>query len=167
MNELSCNKAAKAAGLDASDVKNLLEVAKGASFEGSKVLMKHYGRISTINNKGRLGDLVTNADTEAEEMIINYLNLHSPEISILAEESGASGHNKSLAWCVDPLDGTTNYAHGYPFFATSIGLTWKDSPILGSIQIPFLKEHYWGAPGIGSYCNQNPIKVSTSLNLEN
>ncbi len=166
MENLSCQKSAKAAGLNAKDIENLTSIAKNASIEGSKVLMKHFGRIATINNKGRLGDLVTNVDTEAEEMVISYLNLHSPDISILAEESGFSGTTSSLAWCVDPLDGTTNYAHGYPFFATSIGLTWNNEPILGSISVPFLKEHYWAAPGIGAFCNERPITVSTAFKLE-
>jgi myo-inositol-1(or 4)-monophosphatase len=87
--------------------------------------MQHYGRLSSIKSKGRVGDLVTNADLAAEQVVLDYLREHTPSIAILAEESGPSGTPGSLCWCVDPLDGTTNFAHGYPFFATSVGLIWK------------------------------------------
>ena len=85
---------------------------------------------------------------------------------MLAEESGAAGQQDGLRWCVDPLDGTTNFAHGYPFFATSIGLTLGQQPILGAIAVPFLKEMYWGAPGIGAFCNDSPLQVSSCDRLE-
>ncbi len=166
MKDLICLKSSKAAGLEKSDINYLTKVAKAATHEASKVLMKNYGKISTIENKGRIGDLVTNADTEAEEIVIDYLRKSTPDISILAEESGSLGPNKQLTWCVDPLDGTTNYTHGYPFFGTSIGLTWSNMPVLGSISVPFLNEHYWAAPGLGAFCNERPIKVSSSNKLQ-
>jgi myo-inositol-1(or 4)-monophosphatase len=65
-----------------------------------------------------------------------------------------------LEWCVDPLDGTTNYAHRYPFFATSIGLTWNGMPLLGALAAPALDCLYWAAPGLGAWCNDEPIAVS-------
>jgi hypothetical protein len=84
----------------------------------------------------------------------------------LAEESGAAGEQDGLRWCVDPLDGTTNFAHGYPFFATSIGLTFRQTPVLGAIAVPFLGEVYWGAPGLGAFCNEQAINVSSCQQLE-
>jgi len=90
----------------------------------------------------------------------------TPDIAVLAEESGATGQQNGLRWCVDPLDGTTNFAHGYPFFATSIGLTLGQQPILGAIAVPFLKEMFWGAPGIGVFCNGTSLQVSSCDRLE-
>jgi myo-inositol-1(or 4)-monophosphatase len=128
--------------------------------------MRHYGRLSSIESKGRIGDLVTNADVAAERIVLEMLADQTPDIAVLAEESGATGQQNGLRWCVDPLDGTTNFAHGYPFFATSIGLTLGQQPILGAIAVPFLNEMYWGAPGVGVFCNDTSLQVSSCDRLE-
>ena len=125
----SCKTAAKDSGLNENDLNNLLNIAKIAAMKGGESLMNNYGKIKTISCKGASGDLVTNADIECEKLIIEYLDKNTPFISILAEESGDKSKDSELKWCVDPLDGTTNYAHGYPFFATSIGLIWNSRPI--------------------------------------
>ncbi len=166
MKSLICEKASKDSGLKQSDIANLLSVAKDAAVIGGEILMSHYGKISRVENKSREGDLVTNADIEAEEKILSYLDKSTPDISILAEESGSSGDQDGLKWCVDPLDGTTNFTHGYPFFCTSIGLTWKNQPILGAINIPYIKELFWGAPHTHSFCNDQIIRVSQARRLE-
>ena len=75
------------------------------------------------------------------QMIVSFLNTEAKQCGIYAEECGASGPQSDLVWCIDPLDGTTNFAHGYPFYATSIGLTWNDKPILGAISIPCLSAY--------------------------
>ena len=166
MKKMNCFQAAKEAGLNKSSLSKISGIAKKASMLGGNVLMDYYGNLKNINNKGRIGDLVTDADIESEKVVVNFLKNEIPEISILAEESGQIGKEEDLCWCLDPLDGTTNFAHGYPFFATSIGLTWKNVPILGSIAIPFFDEIYWGAPEIGVFCNNEPIKVSSSNHLK-
>ncbi len=165
MNKSKCSKTADLAGLSKLELEKLVGVAKVASKKGGEILMSHYGHLNSIKSKGRVGDLVTNADLSAEKIILDYLNEQTPNIGVLAEESGCKDGESSLKWCVDPLDGTTNFAHGYPLFATSIGLTWQSQPILGSISIPFLEETYWGAPGIGVFCNDQPIKVTTCKSL--
>ncbi len=166
MSEQHCLRAMELAGLNNQQVYKLMRVAKKAANKGGKVLMKHYGQILNIRDKGNPGDLVTNADVQAEEIIIRYLKKETPQIEILAEESGSSGSNNELFWCIDPLDGTTNFTHSYPFFATSIGLCWNGLPILGAISVPFLNETYWAAPGIGSFCNRKRLNVSTKSKLE-
>ncbi|ABX08793.1 inositol monophosphatase family protein [Prochlorococcus marinus] len=165
MTPLICEKAAEDSCLDNSDLYSLLEIGKNAAQQGGELLMKYYGDINSIKNKGRKGDLVTNADIESEQLIIKLLRKETPNIGIYAEESGASGKNTNLKWCIDPLDGTTNFAHGYPFFATSVGLTWNDRPLLGSISVPFFKELYWGCPSIGSFCNNQKNTVSSTKSL--
>jgi len=165
MNINSCKSAAKNAGLNKVDLNNLLSIAKTAAEIGGASLMKNFGKIKTINCKGTAGDLVTNADIECEKLIIEFLEKETPFISILAEESGYKSKTGELKWCIDPLDGTTNYAHGYPFFATSIGLIWKKSPILGAISVPSLSEIYYASPEHGSFCNGEKINVTNTNSL--
>ena len=166
MSRSICRDSAVAAGLDDIQLKRLAEVARTTANRGGQELMRHYGKLSSVENKGRLGDLVTNADLAAERIVLQALEDTTPEIAVLAEESGAQGEQDGLRWCVDPLDGTTNFAHGYPFFATSIGLTWKQQPILGAIAVPFLDEIYWCAPGLGAFCNDQAIRVSNCKALD-
>lgn len=166
MSSTICSTAAAAAGLNQDQIVQLASVARRTAELGGRDLMRHYGQLSSVANKGRLGDLVTNADLSAEKLVLEALSSNTPEIAVLAEESGAHGEQDGLRWCVDPLDGTTNFAHGYPFFATSIGLTWKQQPILGAIAVPFLNETYWAAPGIGAFCGEQPIQVSHCEQLD-
>jgi myo-inositol-1(or 4)-monophosphatase len=160
-----CAQAAEQAGLNQAALRHLADVAREVAELGGAELMRHYGRLSSIENKGRIGDLVTNADLAAEARVLEALRERTPEIAVLAEESGARGEQDGLRWCVDPLDGTTNFAHGYPFFATSIGLTWRQQPVLGAIAVPFLNETFWGAPGLGSFLNTSPMQVSSCNHL--
>ena len=163
---LDCQQVAADSELDFSTQQNFAGIARAAANLGASVLMQHYGRISSIESKGRVGDLVTNADLAAEKIVLEFLREQTPEIAILAEESGSSGSPGKLCWCVDPLDGTTNFAHGYPFFATSVGLIWDGRSMLGAVAVPFLKETYWCSPSQGSYLNEEPIQVSHCRELE-
>ena len=143
----------------------LTDIAKNAAIIGSEIISSNYNKIQRISSKGREGDLVTNVDIEVESKIKDYLIDQTPEISILAEESGSLNKSSDLMWCIDPLDGTTNYSHGYPFFGSSIGLVANGIPILGAISVPYLNELYWGCLTKGSYCNNELIKVSNPINL--
>ncbi len=147
------------------DLLNLFKIAKESALIGNEILIKNYNKIQTITSKGRRGDLVTNVDLEVEEKIKDYLTKKTPDISIHAEESGKLIKSSELTWCIDPLDGTTNYSHGYPFFGTSIGLLYKNNPILGSISVPYLNELYSACIGKGSYCNDKEIRVSNTSTL--
>ncbi len=142
-----------------------LEIAKKSALIGNEILKDNYNKIQTISSKGRKGDLVTNVDLEVENKIKEYLTEKTPDISINAEESGKLNKSSDLTWCIDPLDGTTNYSHGYPFFGTSIGLVFKNIPILGAISVPYLNELYSAFIGGGSFCNDNKLKVSNPVNL--
>ncbi len=147
------------------DLNNLLEIAKESAMIGSEILQRNYKNIQSISSKGRKGDLVTNVDLEVEMEIKNFLFDKTPEISILAEETGRNDNSNSLTWCIDPLDGTTNYSHGYPLFGSSIGLVYENIPIIGAISVPYLNELYWGCVNRGSYCNENKLSVSKPSNL--
>ena len=147
------------------DLLTLSKIAKESALIGNEILLKNYNKIQTITSKGRKGDLVTNVDLEVEERIKDYLSTKTPDISIHAEESGKLIKSSELTWCIDPLDGTTNYSHGYPFFGTSIGLVYKSNPILGAISVPYLNELYFACIGKGSYCNDKQLKVSSTTTL--
>ena len=147
------------------DLLKLFRIAKESALIGNEILIKNYNKIQTITSKGRKGDLVTNVDLEVEEKIKDYLITKTPDISIHAEESGKLIKTSELTWCIDPLDGTTNYSHGYPFFGTSIGLLYKNNPILGSISVPYLNELYSACIGKGAYCNNKEIRVSNTSTL--
>ena len=149
-------------GLSAAELERLAAVARHAAQAGAEQLLKHFGQLERIREKGRAGDLVTEADVAAEQAVLAVLEEHTPELGVLAEESGRrAGQGSELEWCVDPLDGTTNYAHRYPFFGTSIGLTWRGQPLLGALAVPALEQLYWAAPGLGAWCNDSPIRVSS------
>lgn len=152
-------------GLDQAALERLADVARRAAAAGGEQLRRHFGRLEQIQEKGRHGDLVTNADVAAEAAVLALLEQDTPEIGVLAEESGRRQRPGDLEWCIDPLDGTTNYAHGYPFFATSVGLTWRGQPLLGALAVPVFDELYWAAPGLGSWCNQRRLQVSACPSL--
>ena len=155
-----CQRALAGSGLDAAELDRLVQVAREAARAGGKELRHHYGRLEQVKEKGMAGNLVTEADLAAEAAVLAVLAAHTPTVAVLAEESGRREGACDLQWCVDPLDGTTNYAHGYPFFGTSVGLSWRGLPLLGALEVPALEEHYWAAPGRGAWCNARRLQVS-------
>jgi myo-inositol-1(or 4)-monophosphatase len=144
-----------------------LDIATEAALAAGEVLQSYWGKLEdAIIEKGRPGDLVTAADKASEVVVLEILRRHFPEHSILAEESGKLGNqdNKYL-WAIDPLDGTTNYAHQYPAFAVSIGLLINGVPQVGVIYNPFHHELFRAAAGLGATRNRRPIKVSDTSEL--
>ncbi|CEJ44742.1 inositol monophosphatase family protein [Umezakia ovalisporum] len=139
-----------------------LDVATEAALAAGAVLQGYLGKLEdAITEKGRPGDLVTAADKASEAEILSILRRHFPEHSILAEESGKLGNqDNEYLWAIDPLDGTTNYAHQYPSFAVSIGLLVNAVPQVGVIYDPFHEELFRAASGLGATCNRHYIKVS-------
>jgi myo-inositol-1(or 4)-monophosphatase len=151
---------------DASSAERLkprLAVAERAAREAGRLLLAHYGRRDglAIEQKG-LNDFVSNADREAEEAIAAILTPAFPEDGFLGEETGASAvEGAEFIWCVDPLDGTTNFLKGAHNWCVSIGLWSKGAPVLGVIYDPLRDELFAGAEGIASTINGMPIAVST------
>jgi myo-inositol-1(or 4)-monophosphatase len=138
-----------------------LDIATEAALKAGSVLQSYLGKLDDIQEKGRPGDLVTNADKESEAVIFEILNRYVPEHQILGEESGKLGNeNSKYLWAVDPLDGTTNFAHQYPFFSVSIGLLIDGISSVGVIFDPFHNELYSAAKNLGATCNGQKIKVS-------
>ena len=152
-------------GLSNGELERLAAVARLAAEAGGEQLRQHFGRLQQVREKGRSGDLVTEADHAAEAAVLALLEAETPQIGVLAEESGRRSRPGDLEWCVDPLDGTTNYAHSYPLFGTSVGLCWRGQPLLGALAAPGLEQLYWAAPGLGSWCNGTRLAVSSCPSL--
>ncbi|MEA5620526.1 inositol monophosphatase family protein [Cronbergia sp. UHCC 0137] len=144
-----------------------LDIATEAALAAGTVLMDYLGKLGeTITEKGRPGDLVTIADKTSEKVILEILSRHFPQHSILAEESGKLGNQDSeYLWAIDPLDGTTNYAHQYPCFAVSIGLLINGVPQVGVIYDPYHDELFRAAAGLGATRNRRSIQVSQTTEL--
>ncbi|PSB31128.1 inositol monophosphatase family protein [Chlorogloea sp. CCALA 695] len=149
-----------------AQLSGFLEIATEAAIAAGEVLLSYLGNIGTATQKGRPGDLVTVADKASEAVVLEILQRHFPTHAILAEESGKLGLAESeYLWAIDPLDGTTNYAHQYPFFAVSIGLLIAGVPEVGVIFDPFHQELFRAAKGLGATKNRRPIQVSTTNQL--
>jgi myo-inositol-1(or 4)-monophosphatase len=138
-----------------------LQVALEAAHEAGAVLLAEHSRPQKISYKGDV-DLVTETDKRSEALIVGRLRREFPEHRIVAEEgsSGASAASR-YEWHVDPLDGTTNFAHGYPCFAVSIGLLQDGEPVVGVVFNPVSDELFSAARGGGAFLNGKPIHVST------
>lgn len=151
-----------------SQLQTYLEIATEAALAAGEVLQGYLGNVEdAISQKGRLGDLVTVADKASEAVILEILQRHFPDQAILAEESGKLGNPDSkYLWTIDPLDGTTNYAHQYPFFAVSIGLLIAGVPEVGVIFDPVHQELFRAARSLGATKNRRPIQVSPTVQLE-
>ena len=125
-------------------------------------ILRHYmSREKQIELKGR-ANLVTVAAKESEALIINRIRERYPNHSILAEESGPLGTSdgREGKWIIDPLDGTTNFAHQYPFFAVSIGFEQAGQITCGVVYDPWRDEMFSGGRGLGSFLNGDRLRVS-------
>lgn len=149
-----------------SELQTYLDIATEAALAAGAVVQSYYGALDGVVEKGRPGDLVTQADKASEAVILDLLQRHLPQHGILAEESGNVGNSHSdYLWAIDPLDGTTNFAHQYPSFAVSIGLMIADVPQVGVIFDPFHNELFRAASGLGATRDRLPIQVSQTKEL--
>jgi myo-inositol-1(or 4)-monophosphatase len=141
-----------------------LRVAVEAAKLGGEVLRQYYGKEKKIEYKGEI-DVVTEADKQSEKLIVGLLSSRFPQHSILAEEGNSTEKPSEYKWVVDPLDGTSNYAHDYPFFAVSVALEKRGEVIAGTVYHPILEELFMAEKGGGSYLNDRRIQVSKVTNL--
>jgi myo-inositol-1(or 4)-monophosphatase len=144
-----------------------LDIATEAALAAGAVLQNYLGKVEgAISEKGRPGDIVTVADRASEQLIIKTLQLHFPDHAILSEELGQLGNQENeFLWAIDPLDGTTNFAHQYPCFAVSIGLLINGVPRVGVIYDPVRNELFRAAQNLGATLNRRSIKVSQTSQL--
>ncbi|MCK5106358.1 MAG: inositol monophosphatase [Elusimicrobiales bacterium] len=135
-----------------------LETLKKALNSASTILKKYFGKVN-YSLKGR-ADLLTKADIESQKAVIKIIRKSFPSHSIFAEESEKKETAGRFIWVIDPLDGTTNYAHTFPIAGVSIALLKNGKAILGGISDPFRNETFIGIKGKGAYLNNKKIRVS-------
>jgi myo-inositol-1(or 4)-monophosphatase len=144
--------------------KDYLEAAIEIAREAGQILCQELDRPLDISYKGD-ADIVTQADKRSERLIVERLTQYFPEHAIAAEEGTGHDSTSEFRWHVDPLDGTTNYAHGYPCFCVSIGLAQRETMLAGVVFNPFYNELFSAARGRGATLNGKPIHVSKVANL--
>lgn len=139
----------------------MINVAKEACLASGKILLDNLGKLnsSQIETKSK-NNYVTEVDKLSEETIIKIIKSIYPDHSIFAEESGDDNISSDYRWIIDPLDGTTNYIHGVPFFCISIALEYQGEIILGVIYDPVRNEMFYAEKGKGAYLNSEKIHVS-------
>jgi myo-inositol-1(or 4)-monophosphatase len=146
---------------------NLEKFLKLLMLDAGEKLRKEFGRVRTIQFKsGAITNMVTNVDREIEDYIKRKIRKAFPEDSILAEESPVERANASRRWIIDPIDGTTNFAHGLPIFCISIGVEVDGQVILGSVYNPIHEEFFFAKKGKGAVLNKKRIHVSNIDRLE-
>lgn len=143
----------------------LKRVALKAVKEGGAILVKYFGKIKSIDYKGEI-NLVTEADQRSEEVILSIIKDSYPNHRILAEETGESGNSSSFKWIIDPLDGTTNYAHGYPCFCVSLAIEYEEEVLYGAVYDPVKDELFTAEKGKGAFINGKAIKTSSTKQLD-
>ena len=145
---------------------DLLRVACTAALRAGEIVRELYEKPHRIKMKGAI-DLVTEADVASEQAIVEYLRQHSGA-EILAEEASAEGgtiEENGPLWVVDPLDGTTNFAHGFPYFGISIAYSVARASQVGVVYCPLQDELFCAGRGLGAWLNGRPLKVSDRQGL--
>lgn len=147
------------------NINKYLEVAVRAAQRAGQFLLEGLENKKTISYKGQV-DLVTAHDRMSEEIIFEELSRYFPDFSFMAEEVIRRDNKSDYCWIVDPLDGTTNFAHGLPIFCVSIALTLKSEIIAGVVYDPTREEMFIAGRGMGAFLNDRPIKVSNTPELD-
>jgi myo-inositol-1(or 4)-monophosphatase len=146
----------------------LLDFAIQTARDAGRILAERFGRASLrVQHKGDI-DLVTEADLASERLIVERISSYYPRHAILTEEAGnvaREGAASDYKWVIDPLDGTTNYAHGYPCFCVSIGLEHKGELVVGVVYDPIRDELFAAERGGGATLNGRALRVSDVADL--
>jgi myo-inositol-1(or 4)-monophosphatase len=132
--------------------------------EAGSLLMSYFGKVA-IEYKGD-ADLVTKADRSSEKLIVEHIRRRWPDHDLIGEEGSRTDSGSDYRWYVDPLDGTTNFAHGYPVFCVSLALEYKNERIAGVIYDPNRDEMFVAGKGSGARMNGAPIRVSSTPRLQ-
>jgi myo-inositol-1(or 4)-monophosphatase len=146
------------------EIEDFAVVGIEAAKEAGELLLKKLNTRLNVSYKGII-NLVTEADLESEKLIVSRILKSFPTHSIVAEEKHSSVAAGEFCWIIDPLDGTTNYAHGFPVFSISIGLQISGELAWGAVYNPFMGELYTARRGAGAFCNGASIHVSTVESL--
>lgn len=140
---------------------------KKALAEAGKILLKNFGTLKEYSVKESQSSIVTKADIDAEKKIIEIILEKFPDHNTLGEETGFQERNSAYTWVVDPLDGTSNFAAGLPWFGVIICVLKKSMPIMSGCFMPIQNEIYFAEKGKGATRNGKKISVSSEIELKN
>ncbi|HKA54392.1 MAG TPA: inositol monophosphatase family protein [Candidatus Binatia bacterium] len=143
-----------------------LTVAQAAAHQAGVLLRDNWLKPKTIEVKTDIVDLVTNVDKAADALITGMLRAQFPTHQIIAEESAVSGQESPYQWYIDPLDGTTNFAHGFPHFAVSVALAHQSRMLVGVVHDPLRDETFCARRGHGATLNGKSLRVSQAPTLD-
>tara|TARA_B100001996_G_C18541079_1_gene546952 strand:+ start:86 stop:880 length:795 start_codon:yes stop_codon:yes gene_type:complete len=147
------------------ETENFLNIAVEAALASSDIIMNSLADVKIKEYKGKT-NLVTKTDIQSEKTIKAIIKSNFPKHNILAEESGDEYNDSNYLWVIDPLDGTTNFVHGYPSFSVSIALYHLNKPVLGVVvEMPNLKM-YSAVSGEGAFCEGVPIMCSNTTLID-
>lgn len=150
--------------MNSVEISQRFDLACALARSAGEVLMGFYGRLSSYERKGDI-DLVTVADRASEEHLIQGLSTAFADDEIWGEEGGVISGASDYQWVLDPLDGTTNFVHGFPFFMVSIAVRWRGERVIGVCYGPVMDELYSAYKGGGAYLNDASIRVSQTERL--
>ncbi|MFH1199409.1 MAG: inositol monophosphatase family protein [Candidatus Omnitrophota bacterium] len=142
-----------------------LDIAIKAAFKAGSVHKKYFGKAFKVQTKTTSFDLVTTADTEAEDVVVRLIRKKYPAHNILAEEKIYQKTNSEYTWIIDPLDGTNNFASGLPIFCASVGLAYRNKVIAGAIYDVSRNELFYARRNKGAFLNGKRIHINKAANL--
>lgn len=143
-----------------------IDTLKQIALDAGKIVKEGYTSHKEVSHKGVV-DLVTEFDLKTEAFIIDQLKKAFPDHTLVGEESHHGSYHHDKAIYIDPIDGTTNFVHGIPHLAISLGVWEQGEPTLAVVYNPILEELYWAVQGKGAYCNGQRIEVSPQSKLQN
>lgn len=143
-----------------------IDTLKQIALEAGKIVKEGYSSHKEVSHKGVV-DLVTEYDVKTEAFIIDQLKKAFPDHTLVGEESHQGSFHYDKAIYIDPIDGTTNFVHGIPHLAISLGVWEEGKPTLAVVYNPILEELFWAVQGEGAYCNGRRLGVSTQSELQN
>jgi myo-inositol-1(or 4)-monophosphatase len=147
------------------DIRKLQEFAEDTARHAGAMLKKGFQKVMDVRYKGRINP-VTEWDVKAENYITGQIAKVWPEHSVLAEEGSDRNRNSGYRWVIDPLDGTVNFAHGFPMYCVSIAVEYNSKPIVGAVYDPERDEMFSAGKGLGAKLNGRKIKVSSESKLQ-
>ncbi len=143
-----------------------IDTLKQIALEAGKIVKEGYSSHKEVSHKGVV-DLVTEFDIKTEAFIINQLKKAFPDYTLVGEESHQGSYHYDKAIYIDPIDGTTNFVHGIPHLAISLGVWEQGKPTLAVVFNPILEELFWAVQGEGAFCNGQRLEVSPQNKLQN
>ncbi len=146
----------------------MIDFVKKISVSAGKMAIAEFAKSGSLKLDFKSEkDIVTEADRRIEDFIISEIHKKFPDHDIFGEETGKTGKGSEFCWVIDPIDGTTSFVHGQPFFSVSIALQKYGATIAGAVNAPKLEEVFWAEKGKGAFCNKTRIHVSSRDRLLN